>query len=68
MVDNATTDNYFVSCLKPNGKLRALYEVSLVKVGSDTFLDAAFSEIASGQEHRDTPDMKVLPIHFIGRV
>jgi hypothetical protein len=68
MVDNATTGIYFVSCSKPNGKLRDLYEVSFVQVGSYTFLDAAFSEIASGEEHRDTPDMKVLPIHFIGRV
>jgi len=68
MVDHATADIYFVSSLKPNGGLREVYEVSLVQVGSYTFLDAALSEIASGQEHRDTSDMKVLPIHFIGRV
>jgi len=68
LVDNATTDIYFVSSLKPNGTLRDLYEVSLVQVGSYTFLDAKFAEIARGQEHRDTHDMRVLPIHFIGKV
>jgi hypothetical protein len=57
-----------VSSLKENEKLRAVYEVSLVQVGSYTFLDAAFDETASGQEHRNAYDMGVLPIHFIGRV
>jgi hypothetical protein len=67
-VDSATSDIYLVSSLKPNGKLQVLYEVSLVQVGKYTFLDAAFSETESGEEHRDAHDMRVLPIHFIGRV
>ena len=67
-VDSATSDVYLVSSLKPNGKLQVLYEVSLVQVGKYTFLDAAFSETDSGDEHRDAYDMKVLPVHFIGRV
>jgi hypothetical protein len=67
-VDSATSDIYFVSSLKPNGKLRVLYEVSLVQVGKYTFMDAAYSETESGEEHRDAQDMRVLPIHYIGRV
>jgi hypothetical protein len=67
-VDSATSDVYFVSSLKPNGKLRVLYEVSLVQVGKYTLLDAAFSETESGEEHRDAPDMRVLPVQFIGKV
>jgi hypothetical protein len=67
-VDSATSDVYFVSSLKPDGKLKVLYKVSLVQVGKFTFLDAAFSETESGEEHRDAQDMKVLPVHFIGRV
>jgi len=67
-VDSATSDVYFVSSLKPNGKLQVLYEVSLVQVGKYTFMDAAFSEAESGDEHRDARDMRVLPVHFIGRV
>jgi hypothetical protein len=67
-VDSASSDKYFVSSLKPNGKLQVLYEASLVQVGKYTFLDAAFSETESGEEHRDAQDMRVLPVHFIGRV
>jgi len=67
-VDSASGDKYFVSSLKPNGKLQVLYEVSLVQVGKDTFMDAAFSETESDEEHRDAQDMRVLPVHFIGRV
>jgi hypothetical protein len=67
-IDSATSDIYLVTSLKPNGKLQVLYEVSLVQVGKYTFLDAAFSETESGEEHRDAQDMRVLPIHFIGRV
>jgi hypothetical protein len=67
-VDTVTSDIYFVSSLKPNGKLHVLYEVSLVQVGKYTFLDAAFSETENGEEHRDAHDMGVLPVHFIGRV
>lgn len=67
-VDSATSDVYFVSSLKPNGKLQVLYEVSLVQVGKYTFLDAAFSETESGDEHRNAHDMRMLPVHFIGRV
>lgn len=68
MVDHGTADIYFVSYLNPNGKLSENYEVSLVRVGKYTFLDAYFSEIESGEEHRDADDLRVLPIHFIGRV
>ena len=67
-VDSTMSDAYFVSSLKPNGKLKMLYKVSLVQVGKYTFLDAAFSETESGEEHRDAQDMRVLPVHFIGRV
>ena len=48
--------------------MQVLYEVSLVQMGKYTFLDAAFSETESGEEHRDAQDMRVLPVHFIGRV
>lgn len=68
MVDSASDDAYVVSSLKSNEKLRNVYEVSLVQVGSYTFLDAAFDETESGQEHRSVHDMGALPIHFIGRV
>src|SRR5260370_35481492 len=67
-IDSATSDIYLVTSLKPNGKLQVLYEVSLVQVGKYTFLDAAFGETESGEEHRDAHDMRVLPIHFFGRV
>lgn len=67
-VDSASGDKYFVTSLKTNGKLQVLYEVSLVQVDKYTFLDAAFSETESGEEHRDAQDMRVLPVHFIGRV
>lgn len=65
LVDSGSADTYVVSSLKPNGRLREVYEVSLVQVGSYTFLDAAFDETESGQEHRSAHDMGVLPIHFI---
>ena len=68
LVDSASADVYVVSSLKPNEKLTDVYEVSLVQVGSYTFLDAAFDETESGQEHRSVHDMGALPIHFIGRV
>ena len=68
LVDSTSANTYCVSSLKENEKLRAVYEVSLVQVGSYTFLDAAFDETASAQEHRNAYDMGVLPIHFIGRV
>jgi hypothetical protein len=68
LVDNETADTYVVSSLKPNGKLREAYEVSLVQVGSYTFLDAAFDQTESGEEHWSAHDIGVLPIHFIGRV
>lgn len=68
LVDSSSADIYFVSSLKPNGSPREIYEVSLVQVGGYTFLDAAFDETVSGQEHRNAHDMAVLRIHFIGRV
>jgi hypothetical protein len=68
LVDSASADTYVVSSLKPNEKLRNVYEVSLVQVGSYTFLDAAFDETEGGQEHRNVHEMGALPIHFIGRV
>jgi hypothetical protein len=68
LVDSTSADVYVVSSLKPNERLRDVYEVSLVQVGSYTFLDAAFDETDSGQEHRSAHDMGALPIHFIGRV
>jgi hypothetical protein len=68
LVDSSSADIYLVSSLKPNGSLREIYEVSLVQVGGYAFLDAAFDETASGQEHRNAHDMGVLRIHFIGRV
>jgi hypothetical protein len=68
LVDNASADVYVVSSLKPNERLRDIYQVSLVQVGSYTFLDAAFDETENGQEHRSVQDMGALPIHFIGRV
>ena len=68
LVDSGSADTYVVSSLKANGRLREVYEVSLVQVGSYTFLDAAFDDTESGQEHRSAHDMGVLPIHFIGRV
>ncbi len=68
LVDNASADTYLVSSLKSDGKVREVYEVSLVQVGSYTFLDAAFDGIENGQEHSSVHDMTVLPIHFIGRV
>ena len=68
LVDSTSDDVYVVSSLKPNERLRDVYEVSLVQVGSYTFLDAAFDETESGQEHRSAHDMGALPIHFIERV
>jgi len=68
LVDSTSADVYVVSSLKQNEKLRDVYEVSLVQVGSYTFLDAAFDATESGQEHRSVHEMGALPIHFIGRV
>ena len=68
LVNSTSADTYVVSSLKANEKLSDTYEVSLVQVGSYTFLDAAFDEIDNGQEHRSVHDMGALPIHFIGRV
>lgn len=68
LVDGVSPDTYVVSSLKPDEKLSDTYEVSLVQVGSYTFLDAAINEIESGQERRSVHDMGALPIHFIGRV
>jgi hypothetical protein len=68
LVDSTSADVYVASSLKPNERLRDVYLVSLVQVGSYTFLDAAFDETESGQEHRSAHDMGALPIHFIGRV
>ena len=68
LIDSTSADVYVVSSLKQNEKLRDVYEVSLVQVGSYTFLDAAFDATESGQEHRSVHEMGALPIHFIGRV
>jgi len=68
LVDSVSADVYVVSSLKPNERLRDVYKVSLVQVGSYTFLDAGFDETETGQEHRSAHDMGALPIHFIGRV
>src|SRR5260370_8866932 len=57
LVDSPTANVYVVSRLKPNERLIPVYEVSLVQMGSYTFLDAAFDEIESGQEHRSVHDM-----------
>ena len=45
LVGNASADTYFVSRLESDGKVGEVYEVSLVQVGSYTFLDAAFDGI-----------------------
>lgn len=68
LVDGTSADMYVVSNLRANEKLSDTYEVSLVQIGSYTFLDAAFDEIDSGRERRSVHDMGALPIHFIGRV
>jgi len=59
-----SADVYVVSSLKPNERLRDVYKVSLVQVGSYTFLDAGFDETETGQEHRSAHDMGALPDPF----
>ena len=59
---------YRVTELAEDGKLRDVYELSLVQVGAYTFFDAAFKETGDKQSSKTAYDLGVLPIHFIGRV
>jgi hypothetical protein len=69
LVENAGGNNYRLSELSSSSeKIKDYYLLSLVQVGSHTFLDARFEKVADKTNSFNGNDLAVEPIHFIGRI
>ena len=68
LVENTGGQTFCVTVVNESEDLKDVYDLSLVRVGSYVFFDAAFKETAIRETSKSAYDLGVLPIHFIGRV